>query len=718
MENQNPQRNNYLNILKDEIVVLSDSESLSIPNSAVRILLEWIGYNLEDVEILDNKDSGIDAYSISDRGIDIYQVKTHELTIDGEINTSTFDNSGVNDLMRAKNILISKENKTKISKQVKTLIQKWDYLIQESLIQENPSPVSITLNLIVLGDSLTEEANEEFTRFKLNNQEIIDFKGVKVKFDTVLYNIDDIIKRQWQEDNVSWKDINGKKKTNIKLSTLSDNGIISDSKNAILYSSAFDLVKAYDALGYQIFEPNVRAEIKRSKINASIRESIKHSRSRKEFKFLNNGVTITCESFEKPKKSNSDDGYSITIHYPGIVNGLQTVTALHTAYNELNPSDKEDFKNDASVLVRILNKKAVNDINQVVRSTNNQNPMKPRNLVSNSNEQIGYSKMFAKQLNWFYEAKEGAWNAFEKDPKRWRPSLGKTTREFKVINKVKKVDNLTLAQTWLSFIGCSSTAAEEKQHLFTNHYDLVFKKRVNKHGFYFDFNTKNANSGEHSNNSSTDARLMFVSYLTYNFAKNIVPSKPKFRKLALERLGDSANKKLNVDDYTKISTQELDGKLFEIDNEFSLFNVLSYMPLLFTEFVGFILFETFGDSAYAYGGKILATDSYKKLKNDLDFEGVCLASNSETYNEKDLLLVLWGVFKWKIEEWVMSGWKESYRGADRKQRFVLSKDNRQKLYKDIVNLDKFLTKRTMTENWALGIDEGQGLFDFVKNIID
>ena len=163
---------------------------------------------------------------------------------------------------------------------------------------------------------------------------------------------------------------------------------------------------------------------------------------------------------------------------------------------------------------------------------------------------------------------------------------------------------------------------------------------------------------------------------------------------------------------------QLDGKLFEIDNEFALSNILSYMPLLFTEFVGFILFETFNETAYLYGNKILKTNSFNKLKDNLDFEGVSIESNNQSYKEDDLLLVLWDVFKWKIEEWTMSAWKESYRGADRKQRFVLSKDNRQKLYKEIIDLDNFLQKRTMTQNWALGINEGQGLFDFVKTIID
>lgn len=709
-------KQNFTDILRDDIVNYAEENSLSVANSAARVLLEWLGYDIEDLNFLDNKDSGIDAWSITERGIDIYQVKTHDLTNQGQINTDSFDNSGVNDLTRAKTLLCSYDLDNNVSKQVKTLLDRWSYLLRNVKEQEVQTSPLVTLNLILLGDGLTDDSKAEFDRFSKVNEQMVSIDDIEVKFDTVLYDLDSIIMLQWKEDNRDWKDITGKKKTSIKLKTIKDAGFITDNKNAIFYCCAYNLVQAYDALGYQLFEPNVRAEIKRSKVNESIRESIRHSRSRKDFRFLNNGVTITCESFEAPKGNNGSD---FTVHYPGIVNGLQTVVALNTAYKELSKADKEDFKNNTSVLVRVLTKHAVNDITDVVRATNNQNPMKPRNLVSNSSEQIGFSKLFAKQLNWFYEAKEGAWNAFEKDSKRWRPSLNKTVKDFKnKNNKVRKIDNLELAQTWLSFFGCSSTAAEERQYLFEkNHYELIFNKRVKKHGYHYDYSAKSASSSENSENCSPDVNLMLISYLSFNFAKYIVPSPKENRKQCYGRLGDEINKKLDIDDYTKLSTIELDGKMFEKDNDFAIYSILRYMPFLFTDFVGFILFEALGENVYNNGKKIISTSSYNLLKNELGYELIKNAIDNDAFEENDLLIILWLIFYDKIEDWINTDWKQSYRGADRKQRFVLSKETRNKLYNDISSMDKFMKKKPLTKIWAIGVNEGQGLFEFIHQII-
>lgn len=169
-----------------------------------------------------------------------------------------------------------------------------------------------------------------------------------------------------------------------------------------------------------------------------------HQRTRREFRFLNNGVTITCDVFNKPTAQRPH--FAIT--RPGIVNGLQTVVALHTAYQELSPEDQDDFGRNCSVLVRLLRNDAVDDITRVVKATNNQNPMKPRNLVSNNNEQLVYARLFADQFKWFYEAKEGAWDAFADDHRRWRPNLKKQPKDFRTDRrKIRRLDNADLAQT-------------------------------------------------------------------------------------------------------------------------------------------------------------------------------------------------------------------------------------------------------------------------------
>ena len=707
-------RQNYIDILRDEIIDKAEEEDLSYPNSSVRVLLEWLGYDITNLNFVDNKDSGIDVWCISEKGIDIFQVKTHEFTPQGFINTDLFDNSGVNDLTRAKNLLCSYELNDNISNQIKALLEQWSYLIRSNSVQEIQTPTLVTLNLVLLGDGLTTDAKAEFDRLENVNENLIKIDGHDVKFDAVLYNIDSIIKLQWQAENRDWRDIAGNKQTSIKLRPIKDGGWINDNKNAIFYCCAINLVNAYEALGYQIFEPNVRAEIKRSRVNESIRESVRHSRSRKDFRFLNNGVTITCDSYLPPKGGRED----FILHYPGVVNGLQTVVALQSAYKELPLIEKEDFNKNSSVLVRILTKDAVNDITDVVRATNNQNPMKPRNLVSNSPEQIGFSKLFAKQLDWFYEAKEGAWNAFEKDPKRWRPSLNKTIKDFKIKNKIRKVDNLELAQSWLSFMGFSYTASEERQYLFEkNHYELIFNRRTQKHGFYIDYSTKTANSLDYCLNRSPDVSLMLVSYLSFNFSKSIIPSPKENRKLCIERLGDELNSKLEIEDYNKISTIELDGKMFEKDNIFALNNVLRYMPFLFTDFVGFILFQSLGEELHNYGRNIISNHSYNSLKEEYDFEPIKESIKNDDFEVNDLLVVLWLIFYDKVEDWINSEWKQNYRNADRKIRFILSKETRNKLFNVINDLDKFMKKRTLTKSWAIGVKENQGLFEFIKEVI-
>jgi hypothetical protein len=707
-------RQSYIDILRDKIIEKAEDEKLPFYAAATRILLSWLGYQLDskDITFIDNKDSGIDAWYLTDAGIELFQVKTHDLTSEGLLCLDPFDNTGVNDLIRAKNLLHFYES-SNVSNNIKDILSRWSYILRDRKTQEVKSPALVTLTLIILGDDLTPQAKEEFNRFQKSNEDPVVIDGVAVQFNAVLHTIGSIIKREWQEENREWKDMLGKKKDSIRLTPVGEGGWINDNKNAIFYCSAIDLVNEYEALGYQIFEPNVRAEIKRSRVNEAIRESVRHDRSRKDFRFLNNGVTITCKSYELPRGGRKE----FIVHYPGIVNGLQTVVALYNASKELSERDKDDFKQNCSVLVRLLTENAVDDITEIVKATNNQNPMRPRNLVSNSPEQIGFARIFAEQLGWFYEAKDGAWNAFERNHKTWRPSLSKIPQDFKHKSKVRKVDNLELAQTWLSFIGCSYTASEERDQLFENHYELIFKRRTNKHGFEFDYNPKEANSENNSEEGAPNATLMLVSYLSFIFATSIVPKPRENRKEACERLGAEINKKLGVDDIKKLNTLELDGRLSEVDGKFALNHALRYMPFLFTDFVGFILYSSLGKNIHNHGQNILSNHSFDVMKCELDTASIKQKIENKTFENNDLLVILWLIFFGKIEEWMDSNWRQSYRNADRKTRFVLSKETRNRLYKEVKELDEFMQKRLLTKSWAIGVEPNQRLFEFIKKCV-
>jgi len=700
---QSTHRQTFINNLTEDIRQRASDESLSFHAAAAHVLLQWLGYELDDVNFVNDGERGIDAWLATESGIDIFHINTHEMDAAGNLDLSTFDEQGVHDLERAKNFLLHERDTNVQNKKLKQLIYQWDSAIRSYKLEGSTIALPITLHLVILGDQLTSPAFEEFHLFQTSNETMLLDNEVSVQFHAVLYTVNEIIDGKWRENNRSWVDLKGRKYEFITLRPWNE-GSINDNANAIFYCSAIDLVKAYDALGYQLFEPNVRANIKTSRVNQAIRDSVLHQRTRREFRFLNNGVTITCDSFKKPHIQQQP----FKVVHPGIVNGLQTVVALHSAYYQLSNSEKEDFEKNCSVLVRLLMNNAVDDITRVVKATNNQNPMKPRNLVSNNMEQLIYARLFAEKLGWFYEAKEGAWDAFEKDPKRWRPSLNKQPKDFRATSrrKVRRVDNEDLAQTWLAFIGFAYEAVSDKKGLFDDRlYPLIFTHRTIHHGLDYDFVLSRAK--DEAEEQSPDANLMLVSYLTRAFAAEMPLSVSQNRQDACERLGI---------DPSRLAKAELDSRLNE-DKKFLLNQALGGMSLLFTEFVGFVFFRAFGEHIHRYGHRIIANGSYASLTKEFALDAVKERISAGTFDQCDILGVLWLVFVETIDDLLYGEWGRSYRAAPIKFRFIFSRETRERLCREIQSTNEFMKKRSMKKPWAIGVAEGQGLFDFVRSCI-
>ena len=691
-----------MTLLAEAIRLRSTEESLSFPNATARVVLDWLGHNLEDLTYIDSQDRGVDAWQWIGAGFDIFQFKTHEVNANLTIDTRPFDGSGVRDLERAKNLFLYERDTNVSQKGLKQLLHSRDSALRSHKLEGSTEAIPVTLHLVVLGEGLTAQAQAEYKAFQSSHGSSIHIDDTPVRILSVLHTIDDVIDGKWREQNRGWFDAKGNRHEKISLRP-GNEGAISDNANAVFYCKAIDLVQAYETLGYQLFEPNVRANITSSRVNQAIRESVLYQRSRREFRFLNNGVTITCDSFSKPTSQRP----SFTMIHPGVVNGLQTVVALHTAYQQLSPADKEDFEQHCSVLVRILANSAVEDITRVVRATNNQNPMKPRNLVSNYPEQIIYARIFAEELNWFYEAKEGAWDAFDKDHRRWRPTLNKIPKDFRTDRrKVRRIDNAVLAQTWLAFIGFSSESINEKKALFDDRfYPLIFKQQTRKHGADYDFAL--ARAREDVIDQSPHPSMMLISYLSWAFVNDVVPSASQNRQESCLRLGI---------DPTRMTKPELDARLSG-DSKFLLNQALAGMSVLFTEFVGYVLYQALGEQLHNCGQLILHNHSYATLVKHYATDTVQEQIDKGTFNERDLLSVLWLVFVDTIEDMINRGWGESYRAAPVKVRFIFSRETRNRLYREIQSTNEFMKKRSLKQPWAVGVAEGESLFEFVHNCI-
>ncbi len=562
---------NLISYLEDQLnskIEELENESIAFTSLAA----EWLGYDLPDENITDGtNDKGIDFWFATDSGFELYQVKSHELSDTGNLNLNTFNNEAVNDLIRAAEFLLEGTPKAPMNKRVTLLRQAWDMAIAQRRLGEEPEPIDVFLKLVIFGNDLTGPAQSEFDSFKKKISKK-NLGELPINFRTILINIDGVLNQFRLQDNREWKDKNGNKKNTIDLTPegKEENKEWMRSKNsAVFYARAYDLIAAFDDFGYQLFEPNVRAHINRSKVNAAIRTSLMYGQTRREFRFLNNGITITCKGFKNPTQNR----HSFRITEPGVVNGLQTVVALHQAYNELEQKDKVDLEKECYVMVRLLQENAVTDVNRVVLATNTQNPMQPRNLKSNTEEQILYEKLFA-EIGWFYERKQGAWDAFSADPNRWRSISNYKRKHFLSDNqKIRKIDNQAIAQTWLSFIGFSDEAVHKKIAIFDDEslYKLSFLSRSLSHASKNNFSITTVKGDAIP--KAPAPKLMIASYFAREFARQTALSAREAR--------EEATKRLNLD--TNAPREEIDIALTS-DPIYIQNRAMSGMSFLFVEF--------------------------------------------------------------------------------------------------------------------------------------
>lgn len=88
-----------------------------------------------------------------------------------------------------------------------------------------------------------------------------------------------------------------------------------------------------------------------------------------------------------------------------------------------------------------------------------------------------------------------------------------------------------------------------------------------------------------------------------------------------------------------------------------------------------------------------------------------------TFDQSDIMAVLWLVFVETIDDMLYGEWGRSYRAAPIKVRFIFSRETRERLYRQIQSTNEYMKKRSMKKTWAIGVSEGQGLFDFVRSCI-
>lgn len=199
----------------------------------------------------------------------------------------------------------------------------------------------------------------------------------------------------------------------------------------------------------EIFNDNVRVYLSRTnKINRKIIETA-ISEDGPLFWYLNNGITMTCDSFSYPKGKRAP---TIELKNIQIVNGGQTSNALFEA-NKIAPEKLDDVL----ILVRIIETKSQPVSLAIAESTNSQTPIKSRDLRSNDEIQKKLEEAF-EGMGLFYERK---------------------LKQYSEKPKGTRVDALSAGQAHLAYsLELPEVAKKDRGRVFADLYDQVFTEEL------------------------------------------------------------------------------------------------------------------------------------------------------------------------------------------------------------------------------------------------
>ncbi len=224
-----------------------------------------------------------------------------------------------------------------------------------------------------------------------------------------------------------------------------DDEVIRDSVNL----NDYDVMLEHE-IEESVFEDNVRIYLRqRSKINKGIKETALSSDAHRFF-YYNNGITITCSSFNYPKQQRSP---IIELENFQVVNGSQTVHSLYEAF-------KEDHNNfgDMDILCRIYETKNEKLSTEIAEYTNSQNPVSSRDIRSNDYLQRKLEKDLLTQ-GYFYERKKNQYQTEEKS---------------------KRIDAEKAGQALWSFFHLKPGEAKNlKRKVFGEEYEAIFHDELN-----------------------------------------------------------------------------------------------------------------------------------------------------------------------------------------------------------------------------------------------
>lgn len=423
---------------------------------------------------------------------------------------------------------------------------------------------------------------------------------------------------------------------------------------------------------------NVRAELQTSNINKSIIDSLTHDRGIKNFHHLNNVILIFCNSLRKIDKDKA-----VKLKDFQIINGCQTVLSIYRAYNKIsnNPEKINNFDNNCLVQVKaiIKNKNTESIMDDIIVSSNNQNPMSQRNLKSNRSEQKKIKNLFDNlPKKWFYQRKDGEFNSL-KNLKSFAHFKFRIT-DYSEGNVYRFLDNEELAKSWYSFMGFSRYTLMQSEY-FKNedmYRDIFLSKPTTK--LWKDFlnpNIRLKRENEYFEYCTTPtAEEYLLSFLIRKFIKTYAVSPSENKRDAIKR----GILKGELRESDSILQQ---GNYLSKDIDYMINNIINNSKEIFVEMFSFIYAKKYG-FGYEVSKKILNFPCIKELYIKPNYK--IFIKNMEK-DQDNILYSTFEFIRYVLKQLFLNEIRNDYISAIRKKTYLASIDFVAKLKQYIITID-------------------------------
>jgi hypothetical protein len=249
------QRDNLTRQLSLALQRKLEEDDISFDRAFSLVALQILGFEVDSGVMADGRgDFGIDFYIVEERAATVFQFKSHDFT-EGLNPNFVADSKYLSDLPRIENLIENLDDvPSAANPKIKEFIKELRSAIHRYNLtrHSNESPFELSVFFCCLAKSFTAQAQIEFQR--LSETKVLIAGGQKIRVTVVPFFIDDLIAERWRESNTDWRTSSGKREDRIEFDVRG--GMIASAKSLAFFTSAFDLVTAFDTFGYQMFEPN------------------------------------------------------------------------------------------------------------------------------------------------------------------------------------------------------------------------------------------------------------------------------------------------------------------------------------------------------------------------------------------------------------------------------------------------------------------------------